>query len=274
MKRVLRIVGDLGVESTADLTTELAARFVTQRSEVVCPNTVRGELSYLRAACNYAFEEGYLERVPRFKRVRPRKSPPKSTVVHSIGDIGRVLDRLQSRAPDWIEHRLYALTALAAHTGARRDEMLWSQCWDFNLTTGLRLVQERRRLKTEASAAPVPLCPELREVLAGWLARVDSVWMFPGVKGRGCWHGGVCGARPTDRLKQAGEAVGVEGLTFASLRHTFSTWARREWNLSDIQLADVLRHTTPETAARHYVHPGKLSALVASVDRVSYRRAS
>ena len=274
MRRVLALVGGLGVETTADLTTELAARFAASRALTVCPNTVRGELSYLRAACNYAVEEDWLDKAPRFKRVRPRPSVPARPVLFTIDQVGRVLDHLQARAGDWVGHRLYALAALAAHTGIRRDEELFAQVRDARLSEGLLDVVERKRLKTEKSAAPVPLCPELVEVLGGWLPRTGSVWMFPGVKGQGPWSGGLCGYRPTDRLRQAGEAVGVEGLTFAALRHTFATWARREFGLSDIQLADVLRHTSPATAARYYVHPGDPAALVASVGRVSYRRSA
>ena len=51
MAHVLGLVAGLGVERLSDLSTETAARFVAERSKVVCANTVRGEVSYLRAAC-------------------------------------------------------------------------------------------------------------------------------------------------------------------------------------------------------------------------------
>jgi len=142
---------------------------------------------------------------------------------------------------------------------------------DVHLSQGIVDISARHRLKTEASAAPVPVCPELAEVLAGWLPRAGPTWLFAGIKQLGPWTGGASGDRACDRLKAVGEELGVDGLTINSLRHTFATWSRRRWGLSGIQLRDVLRHTTEHTQD-HYVH-GELDnqALVESVRLVSYR---
>src|SRR5947209_1718016 len=94
MSYVLRMVGAMGVRSTADLTTELAARFVIERSKRVCANTIRGEISYLKAAVNYALEEGYLERAPKWRRVMPRRSPRRRKTLHRLEEIRWVLARL------------------------------------------------------------------------------------------------------------------------------------------------------------------------------------
>lgn len=271
MRRVLCLLEAMGATSTADLTTELAARFVAARSERVCANTVRGELSYLSAAAGYAVDEGWLDRPPRLKRIRPRPSLRKRKTLHSIEDVGRVLELLRSRSADWRWHRAYALASTIAYTGLRRDEALWARVEDLRLEAGVLEVSNRRRLKTEASAAPVPVCPELGEILGEWLPRCGPDWLFPAVRGRAPWTSGELGHRPVDWIRGAGEELGILGLTFQSLRHTFATWARRRWGLSGIQLKDVLRHTTEHTQ-EHYVH-GELEhgPLVASVAMVSYR---
>ncbi len=261
------------MRTTADLTTESAARFVAMRSRTVNANTVRGDLSYFSAACHYAVEEGWLDRVPMFRRVRPRPVHSATPKCHSIEEVARVLEHLRSRSESWTGGRLHALTATVAYTGLRRDEALTLMVEDMDPAAGLITVTDRRRLKTLASASPVPVPPELAAILKTWLPRCGSPWLFPGVRKKGPWTGGKYGERACDRIRQAGQEVGVAGFTPLSLRHTFATWARRRWGLSDLELRDVLRHISPRTQEL-YLHPdpdpGK-AAFVASVARVSYR---
>jgi len=270
MERVLYQVERLQPHGTADLTTAFAAKLVALRSSEVSPNTIRGELSRFRALCNFAIEEGWLERAPRWKRVRPRAVPSKTKRLHSIAEVARVLELLRGRRSDWESHRLYALVAVAACTGARRNELLRIHVEDVRADRGVILISSRQRLKTEASAAPVPICPMLEEILREWLPRTGSEWLFPGVKRFGPWTGGTASKCPLGRLKAVGEDLGIEGLTWQSLRHTFATWARRRWGLSGIQLRDVLRHTTEHTQ-EHYVHDElDTCELVKSVQWVRY----
>jgi integrase len=270
MRQVLDLVRiHTGIVEIEELDTELAARFVAARAKCVGANTVRGDLAYLSAAATIAAEEGWLARAPRFKRVRPRPTRPTVPKVHTIVQVGAVLELLRSRAGSWAGHRLYALAALAAYTGLRRDEVLWLKCEDVELAASLLRVMDRRRLKTQASAAAVPIPPELRAILETWLPRTGSEWLFPGIRQRGPWTGGANGSRPNERIREAGRECGVEGLTLQSLRHTFATHARRQWGLSELELADVLRHTSPATQ-RWYVHEARREELVASVSRVSY----
>lgn len=269
MRCILLLVAGLGVKSTADLTTELAARFVAERGKTVNANTIRGDLSYLSAACSFAVEEGWLDHPPRWKRVRPRRIRSATSKVHSIEDIARVLEHLGGSARSWKGCRLHALGATVAYTGLRRDEVLTLMVEDVNLAVGLLSVSDRQRRKTEESAAAVPIPPELGEILKSWLPRCGCAWVFPGVRRQGPWTGGKCGERACDRIRHAGQDVGVAGFTLLSLRHSFATHARCQWGLSELQLADVLRHTSPATQ-RWYVHESRHEDLVASVSRVSY----
>jgi integrase len=77
------------------------------------------------------------------------------------------------------------------------------------------------------------------------------------------------GYRPLDRLARAGEAVGIQGLTFQSLRHSWATHAESNWQLRDALIQRCLRHTTPMTS-KHYKH-ADLVNLVAAVRHIGYR---
>jgi integrase len=276
LRHVLGLLASLeGIESTADLTTENLARFVRWRSAQVCPNTVRSELAYLSAACTFAAEEGWLEHAPRFARIRPRPSPAARPRAHSIEEIARLLEVLRARASSWEGGRLLALASLVAYTALRRDEALFLRVEDVNLTMGRIRIVARPRLKTLAAAAEVPICPELAELLAAWLPRCGSEWVFPCASKPGRpWVGGAYGTRPTELLREVGLELGIEGLTLASLRHTWATWARRRWNLSALEVQEVLRHTSPRTQEL-YLHPDPdPSAIVRAVKGVSYSNGS
>lgn len=271
LEYVLGLAAKLGAESTADLTTDFARRFVAERASKVGINTVRGELRYLKAAVNYAIEEEWLDRGPKWKRIWPRKGPRVRPVLFSIADVARVFELMAGRSHDWAWHRLYALTAVVAYTAIRKQEALCLRVEDLRLKERLLDVVSRpeNRLKTVESEAPVPIPEELAEILECWAPRADSVWLFPGRRRKGPWTGGASGERATDRLRAAAEEVGVHGLTLAALRHTFATWSRKRWGLDARQLMRVLRHTTERTQ-ENYVQP-ESSDLIASVAKVSYR---
>lgn len=255
MAQLLSLLGELGPQTTADLTTGLLCRYVARRAEVVCTNSLAGELSYLAAACSHAVAEGWLDRSPfESKRLRLRDEPPADKQWHPIADVRRVLRHLKGRAKrGWLDHRLYALACTVAYTGMRRNEALCLMVADVDLKAGLILIESRRhnRLKTAASAAPVPIPPELAEVLRGWLRVVDSDWLFPARHKQGPWLGGNSTARACDQLKAAGKACGVEGLTLRSLRHSWATHAEGPWRLGEGQIQRVLRHTRPMTSRRY-----------------------
>lgn len=255
MRRVLDQVDRLPAPDRTDgLTSDLVADFVQSRSRTVCTNTVIGELGYLAAACSFAFDEGWLARNPfRSRRLRLRAEPPEGRRYHSIEDVSRVLRLLERRSGPWKGGRLHAAASLVAHTGLRRNEALRLRCEDLDLTAGLVFVVSTRanRLKTAASAAPVPIAPALAEVLRHWAPRCGSEWLFPAGHGRGPWTGGNAGYKPLDKLKEAALDVGVPGMTWLSLRHTWATQAESAWGLPEGAIRRVLRHTSDLTQRRY-----------------------
>ena len=59
-----RLASISGVRRTSDLTPDAIARFCSGSPETCGPNTLRGLLGYLSAACSYAVHRGYLKSSP------------------------------------------------------------------------------------------------------------------------------------------------------------------------------------------------------------------
>jgi integrase len=288
MRFVIRIIAELlGPEgSTADINPRLVARFIAGRPASEVSVTTHFLLGYFRAACNYAKSQGYLVMSPfdyRKKWIKVTYEPKKRH--HSMEDIRSVLDLLAREAasgsawPQWRSRRLLAVASLFAYTGLRKEEGLRLQVEDVDLERRMIFLMERkgRRLKTEASAQPVPIPDALLPILEDWLSHrmdaedgrtpPDCPWLFPGVTRKNPWTSGPMGHRPLDSLKAAGERAGVHGLNFQSLRHSFATHAE-SWGLSPAMLQRVLRHTSLGTQS-HYRH-ADLDNMRSAVDGISF----
>lgn len=256
MRQVLRTFGAFAGEiSTAELTPLLISRFIVHTSETVSNNTCCGLISYLRAACRYAVARGYLDSSPfdarrkwlRWERTARRRH-------HSREDLRRVLDHLASLPDTWRNRRLLTLFCVVAFTGLRRSEALGLQVADFDRDLKILWILSRagRRLKTSDSAAFVPVPPPLFPILVRWVDQVESIWLFPGNRKTSPWSGSN-GLKPGDFLRAAGEAAGVKGLTFQSLRHSWATHAESSWGLSELTVQRILRHSSSPTQL-HYRH--------------------
>ena len=198
------------------------------------------------------------------------KPAPRKTL-HPLADLARTLGHLERQAETWDGHRLLMAFALAAYAGLRRDELLRLQWVDLDLAVGIIRVVPRQRLKTEAAERIVPICRELALILWAWRWRSRSQWVIPASDRSKPWTSGGKGQKPTQRLVAAGMAIGVEGLTFLSLRHSFSTWGRRRWGIPGPVMRDILGHTLISTHETNYLHsPGDVLELLAAVAKIRY----
>lgn len=271
MASVLREFGSLpGVTSTADFTTCRCAEFATHLP-LRNVNTTISRLRALRTASSFSFGEGWTERLPQWSRLFPRAAPPLKRRHLDHDQVVRLLEHLKRHASDgWLSHRLYALGAVVAYTGLRRNEALRLHLEDLDPARGVLTVVARLRLKTVGSAAPVALPPELGLVLADWLPRAGPDWLFPGVYHRGPWEGGAPGYRPGDRLAQAGVACGVPGVGFHALRHTWGKLAVGRFGLSREQVRTNLRHGHTDTT-EGYLHRDDAEGLRRIGAAISFR---
>ena len=88
---------------------------------------------------------------------------------------------------------IYPLFAFAAHTGARRSEILRAQIDDVDFTGNTVLVREKKRSRGQWTTRRVPLSPLLREVLGEWIK------MHPGGSALFCHAGMVANSKKRSR---------------------------------------------------------------------------
>lgn len=258
--------------TVADLTTEAVAAFVATRAGLNA-NTTRSKVRALRVAANHAVAEGWLDRAPAWRRCLPRAAPPRKRKHLDFEEVATLLDHLRARAVDWPGRRLHALTATVAFTGLRKMEALCLEVEDVDLARGVLWVSPRRRLKTEASAAPVPIPAELAETLAGWLPECGGRWVFPGNRRRGPWTGGSREHNALGTLRAAGREAGVPDVGFHALRHTLAKLMVHRFGLSADQARSVLRHSSTATTEAHYLHRDDLACLRQIAAAIRFRAA-
>jgi integrase len=70
-----------------------------------------------------------------------------------------------------IQPFLYPMFVFAAHTGARRSEILRSQIDDIDFLSGNITIREKKRIRGQNTTRSVPISPLLREVLREWIPR-------------------------------------------------------------------------------------------------------
>lgn len=256
--------------TTAELTPALVARYGSYRPDRR-KATADGLLAAVRAACRVAADRRWIGPTQlagaSWTVLRPEETPRRKH--HTPAEVGRVLAHLARDAGSWEGGRLHALACVLAYAGLRKMEALHLRAEDVDLRGGfLRVRPNGRPLKTRSSAATVPMPDRLVEVLRAWLPRCGSPWLFPGATRKGPWTGGSKGRRAADRLRAAGEAVGVPGFTPHTLRHSLATTLAAR-GVSDRQVRQVLRHAPGTVALEHYVHRD-LAALRERVRRLDF----
>jgi integrase len=185
----------------------------------ISPVTVRKEVATLRAAWNWGGPMGLTEGNFPNRGLRYPKAddkPPFMTrdeierQLAGGGDPDVLWDALYLQAAEIAEllryvkakggHGwIYPLFAFAAHTGARRSEVIRALAADVDLAGNTVLIREKKRSRGKRTTRRVPLTPLLKAVLKAWLAG------HPGGPFLFC-HGGVVG-----RSKKRSPTTGHKG---------------------------------------------------------------
>ena len=155
------------------------------------PATVRKEVVSLRTAWNWSRNHfGVAAAFPgrglayaKGEEARPFVCWDEAARLVAAGDDpDRVWDGLYLRPPEvvdllaWVKARpvgpwVYPMFHFAAHTGARRSELLRAVPADVDLASGVVTIREKKRDRRRLTTRRVPLTPALRAVLADWLSR-------------------------------------------------------------------------------------------------------
>lgn len=97
------------------------------------------------------------------------------------------------------------LVCMAAHTGARRSELIRMQVADVDFAGGTVIIRERKRVRGKRSTRRAPMTPLLRRVLTEWLA------VHPGGSSLFCHAGEV--QRSKKRSRTTGHKTGKDRAT-------------------------------------------------------------
>lgn len=223
--------------------------YISQRTEMVKPSTLRKELAVLATVLKWARTRKRMKHDPLEGISRPRE-PRGRTAYIPREDWPRVLDS----APPWLR----PMMALALWTGLRLKEVV-SVTWD-DIDTAKRILNATEDGKT--GWRPVPLCPEALAVLASIPRRVRSRFVFTDSEGAD-----YTDAKARNRITCNAAAVlaraGFPDCTFHSLRHSCAS-AMVAAGVPLYQVGQVLGHRDPSTTARYaHLAPGALHAAVA-----------
>lgn len=93
----------------------------------------------------------------------------------SAAEIDQLLEFVQTRAHHLF---LFPMIVMAAHTGARRSELLRSQRADFDFTANAVTIREKKRAKGRQTCRTVPLTPRLRLVMKFHLKHSSGKFTF------------------------------------------------------------------------------------------------
>jgi integrase len=182
-----RILGD-GLP-VGELSLAKLQEYVDRRAKAkIRPVTIRKELATLRAAWNWGEPMGLTSgKFPNRGLRYPKadEKPPFMTMaevrrqVAAGGDAEALWEALYLQADELREllaavkenaaHPwIYPLVCFAAHTGARRSELLRALVADVDFAGNTVLVREKKRSRGERTTRRVPLTPFLKGVLQEW----------------------------------------------------------------------------------------------------------
>lgn len=271
IRQVLDELGGIGLETLDQMTPRAITRWLLAHPDRGSA-TRRALLSSARAVCSYAWSCGYLKCSPFSAWDFFRNLPPDPEKKHHSAEaLGKVFAqaRKETLEKGWKEARTEAAFAMAALVGMRKKEILYLRPENLDLKARVIYILpegSESRLKTRASAQPIP-CPEpLAVYLERWLPISGSEcgWVFPNCyRGENNpWNEGATHNKPLNMLRALGDRSGVADLTWHSLRHSWGSHAESLWGLPEMVAQRILRHTTPRTT-RRYRHSDMVNLQIA-----------
>lgn len=173
------------------------------RGRNLSPTTIKKELVTFKAVWTWAMRRGLVSRPfpsEGLRFVKTTEQPPFQTWAEIERRIERNNIPLEQQADLWdclfltlpeveqvLEHVrlagscpfLYPMFVFAAHTGARRSEMIRSRIDDLDLAHRSAVIHERKRVPGKCTTRTVPMSEQLTSVLRNWLAQHSGgPWTF------------------------------------------------------------------------------------------------
>jgi integrase len=189
----------------AHLQTHVSTRAKAKgmRGRNLSATTIRKEIASFRAAWNWGVQAGLLEgafpnkglKYPKLDEKPPFQTWDEIERRIALGgleawQVAELWDALYLRKPEieqllayLKEHGtlpwLYPLVCTAAHTGARRSELVRIEIADVDLDRGTILIREKKRSREKRTTRRVTITPFLKQVLRDWLTiHPGGKWLF------------------------------------------------------------------------------------------------
>jgi integrase len=161
-------------------------RHINRRSASAAAITIKKELDTLRSAWNWGKRMGHVlddfpgagliypkseEKLPFMtwkeieRRIAAGGDPEElwECLYLRENEIEHFLDFVEKRkAPAWV----YPMCVMAAHTGARRSEMLRAERQDVDFEAGVITIREKKRVRGKVTTRRVPISSRLKKALA------------------------------------------------------------------------------------------------------------
>jgi integrase len=164
-----------------------------QRGRLISAVTVKKELASLSGVWNWAARMEYVRGAFPSKGLRFHKTtekPPFQTRTEierqitkdglseaeaadlwnclylSVADLEDLLQVIKEHA---LHDFIYPMVLMAAHTGARRSEIVRSLCQDFDLEEGFVRLHEKKRVRGRITTRTVPLSNQMKVGMSAWL---------------------------------------------------------------------------------------------------------
>ena len=206
--------------------TDLQRHVDRRAAEGIAPVTIKREIHGFRAAWNWAKRTGLVSAEWPGKGLsyqKTREKPPfqtKAEIARKIARGGLTDDQkaelweslylTADELPDLLAHAretarhpfIHPMLCMAAHTGARRSELIRAEVTDVDFEGGSVVIQEKKRVRGQQTTRRVPLSPFLAGVLKDWLGN------HPGGNSLFCHAGEV--ARSKKRSRTTGYINGKD----------------------------------------------------------------
>ncbi len=143
--------------------------------------------------------------------------------------------------------------------GLRVSEVLALKWTDIAWTDGTLQIQRafthgkiQEEAKTESSGAELPLFPALLRALKAWRRKQDSdhEWVFASPRTGGPYSDSTI---LTKHLKPAGAKLGISGIGWHSIRHSYKSWMAGA-KVNPAHMKDLMRHSDISTTMDVYGH--------------------
>jgi integrase len=216
------------------------------------PSTIKSDLRVLSIVWTYAQDEDIVDSPFPGRRLRipkPGAKPPFQTkeqierildtrshtaqerkeiwqrVFLTVGEIDKFLDHVEENADYPF---IYPMFVMAAHTGARRSELIRSQRDDVFFAEQVMSIREKKRVRHRQSIRTVPISTRLQEALSEWFD---------------CHPGGSFTFQAEEHLRNSNKVREIgQGITRDEAHNYFKrTLADSEW--SELPGWHCLRHS-------------------------------